>query len=394
MKNVESFDAQIVNKFIQGKHHLTDETKTNDITQIALDICGLHSTSQSSPYLSLFARTNSFQKEDLDKETYERRNLGKIRCMRKTVFILPKEVLPFLYAATKKQYAQRLEGYLERLGMPLERYYKIAGEIEKLIKGRTMSVSEIKKQLDTKENISAVVSLLCDQKKIIRNKPVKGWRDKRHTYSLFEEYFQEMNIEEYKEEEGIEFLIRYYIERYGPVTENDIVWWSGLNKTPIRKVIAKLEDVIAKISIEGIDHEYLITIEDKERLETVVMEELPIITFLPDLDPYLMGYKDRERYIDQEYYNHLFDQSGNAATSILLDGKVIGIWDFVSAKESVIKIHLFEKQEESIQRKIVKEAERVGNFAFEEDTQIKECKTMEPLKGRIPGAVLVPLKEC
>lgn len=394
MKNIELFDAKIVNKFIQGKHHLTDQTKTNDIVQIVLDICGLHSTSQSSPYLSLFARTNSFQKEDLNKETYERRNLGKIRCMRKTIFILPKEVLPFLYAATKKQYAQRLEGYLERLGMPLKKYYTIAGEIEKLIKGRTMSVSEIKKQLDTKENISAVVSLLCDQKKIIRNKPVKGWRDKRHTYSLFEEYFPEINLEEYEEEEGIEFLIHYYLERYGPVTENDIVWWSGLNKTLVRKALVKLEEMIAKISIERISHEYLITREDKEKLGALVRDKSPVITFLPDLDPYLMGYKDRERYVNQEYYNHLFDQSGNAATSILLDGRVIGIWDFVSAKESVIKIHLFEKQEQGIHKLILEEAERVGRFAFDEEARIKECKEMEPLKGKIPGAVLVPLKDC
>ncbi|MCG3226970.1 MAG: AlkZ family DNA glycosylase [Candidatus Heimdallarchaeota archaeon] len=391
---MDTFTVETVNQFIIAKQHLTPETKTNNLVQIADNLVGLHSTSQSSPYLSLFARTNSFQKKDLDREAYEKKNLGKIRCMRKTVFIISKEVLPFLYAATKKQYAQRLEGYLERLGMVLDKYHDIAKEIEKVIKGRAMSVSDLKKELDTKENVSAVVSLLCDQKRLIRNKPIKGWRDKRHTYSLFDEYFPEIKLEDLFEEEGIEFLVRYYIERYGPVTEKDIVWWSGLNKTPVRKVLSQIEDMITKISIEGISHEYLITQDDKEKLRDITSEKTPIITFLPDLDPYLMGYKDRERYVDQEYYNHLFDQSGNAATSILLDGRVIGIWDFVSAQESVVKIHLFEKQKEDIQKKIIEEAKRVGSFAFDEEAQIKECKEMEPLKGRIPGAVLVPLKDC
>jgi hypothetical protein len=388
------FSLDSVNRFTLSKHHLTPESRTDDLVQITNDIVGLHSTSQSSPYLSLFARTNSFQKEDLDKEAYEKKNLGKIRCMRKTVFFLSKEVLPFLYVATKKQYAQRLEGYLERLGMPLSKYYSIAEDIEKTLVGRELSVSDLKKELDIKENISAVVSLLCDQKKLIRSKPVKGWRDKRHTYSLFKEYFPDIDLEDRFEEEGIEFLVRYYIERYGPVTENDIFWWSGLNKTPVRKVLSQIDDMISKISIDGIEHDYLITKDDKEKLRDVKKEKSPIITFLPDLDPYLMGYKDRERYIDSQFYYHLFDKSGNATTSIILDGRVIGIWDFVSAKESVIRIHLFEKQEQSIYNKILKEAEKIGRFTFDEEAEVKECMKMEPLKGRIPGAVQVPLKDC
>ena len=387
-----SLDA--VNHFTLSKHHLTPKTKIDDIYQIALDICGLHSTSQSTPYLSLFSRTNSFQKEDLNKEAYEKKNLGKIRGMRKTVFVFPKEVLPSIYAATKKQYEQRFEGYLERLRIPIEKYYMIAEKVERVLQGNVLSVADLKKKLDTKENISAVISLLCDQKKVIRNKPIKGWRDKRHTYSLFKDYFPEMKIDEYEEDRGTEFLVRYYLKRYGPVTENDIVWWSGFNKTPVRKVLAEIEDMITKISIEGINQEYLITIEDKEKLENVEVEDSPIVTFLPDLDPYLMGYKDRERYISLRYYDYLFDRSGNAATSIMVDGNVVGIWDFVSSKTSIIKYHLFEKQKENIHKKIIKEAERVGRFVFDGDTQVKECKEMEPLKGRIPGAVLVPLKDC
>jgi hypothetical protein len=387
------YSLETINHFILSKHHLTPETKTNDLNQITLDICGLHSTSQSTPYLSLFARTKSFHKEDLDEEAYGKKNLGKIRCMRKTVFILPKDVLPFLYAATKKQYAQRLEGYLERLGMSLDKYYGIAAEIEKILKDRVRSVSDLRKELDSKENIAAVVSLLCDQKKLIRNKPVKGWRDKRHTYSLFSEYFPEINLEDRYEEEGIEFLVRYYIERYGPVTEKDITWWSGLNKTPVREVLAKIEGMVTKITIEGINHEYYITIEDKKKLEQ--MKKISsIVTFLPDLDPYLMGYKDRERYIDQESYDYIFDRSGNATTAILINGRVVGIWDFVSAKDSIIKIHFLEKLDEEMKKRIIEEAKKVGKFVFDEEAQIKECKKMDPLKGRIPGAVLVPLKEC
>ncbi|MHA1223796.1 MAG: DNA glycosylase AlkZ-like family protein [Candidatus Heimdallarchaeaceae archaeon] len=83
---MKPFPLATINYFILSKHHLTPKTKIDNILQIAHDICGLHSTSQTTPYLSLFSRTNSFQKEDLEKEAYEKKNLGKIRCMRKTIF--------------------------------------------------------------------------------------------------------------------------------------------------------------------------------------------------------------------------------------------------------------------------------------------------------------------
>ena len=60
-----------VNQLILKKHHLTEDTKINDILRITNDLCGLHATETITPYLTLFARTNSFIKEDLDKLLYE-----------------------------------------------------------------------------------------------------------------------------------------------------------------------------------------------------------------------------------------------------------------------------------------------------------------------------------
>jgi len=81
---------------------LTDDSRIDDILQIVRDISGLHATSPTMPYLSLFARTLDFAEEQLDEELYIKRNLAKIRCMRKTVYILPKEMILTAYSATKK----------------------------------------------------------------------------------------------------------------------------------------------------------------------------------------------------------------------------------------------------------------------------------------------------
>ena len=73
---MDQYPVEVINQFILSKQHLAPQTKIDDIVQIANDICGLHSTSQSSPYITLHARTNSFQKEDLNEEAYGKKNLG------------------------------------------------------------------------------------------------------------------------------------------------------------------------------------------------------------------------------------------------------------------------------------------------------------------------------
>ncbi|MHA1303967.1 MAG: winged helix DNA-binding domain-containing protein [Candidatus Heimdallarchaeaceae archaeon] len=393
-EDFQTFDIEIINHFVLNKQHLTEASKIDNILQLTLDIGGLHATSQSTPYLSLFARLRNFKKEQLDQEAYVKRNLGKIRCMRKTVFILAKETIPHIYNATKQQYSKRHIEYLKHLGVSQKEYKEKANSILEVLKGKEMSTSEIKKAIEIKENISAFINLMCDQLFLIRTKPVKSWRDKRHNYAIFREYFPDINTEEYTEEESIKFLIKYYLQCFGPVTENDITWWTGFNKTPTRKALKELGEEITKINIKGIEKEYLLLRSDEEKLKKIKGTDKREINLLPDLDPYLMGYKDRERYIKQEHYNYIFDRSGNATATIVLNGRVIGVWDFVSSKKPAIKYHLLKKISGELEENIICKAEKIAQFIFEEKVPIIKCKTMEPLKGRIPGEVMTPLKCC
>ena len=99
------FNLNQINNLILRKQHLTDESKTDDVVQIVKDVGGLHATIPKTPYLSIFSRAKSFTNKKLDEELYEKRSLGKIRCVRKTIYILPKEMIPIAYSATKKMVA-------------------------------------------------------------------------------------------------------------------------------------------------------------------------------------------------------------------------------------------------------------------------------------------------
>jgi len=390
---MDKFSVEQVNQFILQKQHLTADSKTENISAVTRDIGGLHSTSQTAPYLSLFNRIENFSKNQLDEEAYVKKNLGKIRCIRKTVFLHHKEFIPWIVQATKKQYAKRHVDYLANLGVSEEKYQKLVQDILKVLEGRNLSVSEIKKELNSNENISAMVNLACDQFRIIRNRPIKSWRDRRHTYSVFEEYFPSMNLEEFSEEESRTKLVRYYLECFGPATEIDIVWWTGFNKTEVRIALKELDDKATQNPIEQAPN-FILLNSDIDKIVNMTLSEQDVINVLPDLDPYMMGYKERERYVDQKFYDHIFDRSGNATTTILVNGKVKGIWDFISSKKSVIKYFLLEKLTKEQLEGVRSQLKEVGRFIFEEDVTLMECKLMDPLKTRTPGEVQTPLKHC
>jgi len=100
---------EIANQLILKKYNLTEDTRIDDILQITNDLCGLHATEPIRPYLTLFTRANGFIKEDLDRDLYIKKNLGRIRGMRKTLFIETKEMIPIVHNSIKSQL-----GYLKK----------------------------------------------------------------------------------------------------------------------------------------------------------------------------------------------------------------------------------------------------------------------------------------
>ncbi len=110
---MDILDLIQVNRLILKKQHLTEDSKIDDIIQITNDLCGLHSTGLTTPYLSLFARSKNFKRTDLERELYVNKTLGRIRGMRRTLFIQTISMIPIVYAATFKIIAKYFERYME-----------------------------------------------------------------------------------------------------------------------------------------------------------------------------------------------------------------------------------------------------------------------------------------
>jgi len=93
---MNEFSLKQINHYVLEKNYLLHDSKSRNILQITEDICGLHATGTIEPFLSLFVRLPNFNKEDLEKELYIKKNLGRIRGIRKTLFIHTKRMIPII----------------------------------------------------------------------------------------------------------------------------------------------------------------------------------------------------------------------------------------------------------------------------------------------------------
>jgi len=88
-------------------------------------------------------------------------------------------------------------------------------------------------------------------------------------------------------------MVKQYVASFGPVTVTDASWWTGFTKTEVKHILKDLKDDMNSLEISGIEGEYVLLASDKKRLESIFVPEESLINFVPLLDPYLMGYKER-----------------------------------------------------------------------------------------------------
>jgi hypothetical protein len=114
-------------------------------------------------------------------------------------------------------------------------------------------------------------------------------------------------------------LVRRWLERFGPGTVDDVVWWLGATKGIVRGALADVGAVEVELDGEKVGWVLPGDEGDEPELE-------PWAALLPVLDPTTMGWKGRDFYLDPSDRPYLFDGNGNAGTTAWWNGRIVGCW--------------------------------------------------------------------
>ena len=372
-----TINSEEINQFVLFKHHLAEDSKAErkDLVEVVKDICDLHAQVASTPYLSLWNRVKDFQKEDLIKELYERRTLVKIWGVRATVHVVPTDNVVEYYQATKRvggRHPYRLIG-LEPIH---KRMLKVLDEKGPLTAQElTDHISELKNRVQTKYGDMSLGQLslreMSQSTILVPSKPRGGWKSNLHTYVNFKKWLPYVNLEALNEHEAKKEVISHYLLGFGPAMVEDIAWWIGIPKGEVKEILEEMSDKVEQIAIRGLEGMFFILSSDLEHLQGFSIEE-NTVHLLPRFDPYIVGYKNRQRLISSMYEKRVYwSTRGEISASILLNGRIIGTWNHKEENNKIkITLSLFERMNKALLNEIRQQAEKLARFMGENDSEI------------------------
>ena len=120
-------------------------------------------------------------------------------------------------------------------------------------------------------------------------------------------------------------LARRYFSAYGPATQPDFRWWSGLPAADSRRGVLAITDELVEVSVEG--KSMWMTSDAADQIEEVLAQAPEQLRVVGPFDPYLLGYAKRELGVPDVLLKRVNAGGGMIRSCVLIDGRLVGTWD-------------------------------------------------------------------
>jgi winged helix DNA-binding protein len=331
-------DAEERRERLTRRHRLAPVRRTADVVDAVRSVVGLHSSDPSTVYLSARARTRGFEPATLERALYDERTVVRMLGMRRTLFVVPRELVSVVDAAASQAVAanerRKLERFVAESGVADDPAAWIdeaqAAALAALVARGEASTSELSADhplLSQKLRIGVgtrwetevgtgtrILLLLAAEGKIVRDRPRGGWTASQYRWVPIERLGP---LEPIDPVAARARLLGLWLEAFGPATEADIRWWTGWTARDARAALAAVPH--ATVEVES-GTGYVLA----DDVDAVPADD-PSPALLPALDPTAMGWKERDWYLGP-HTTSLFDRNGNAGPTVWWGGRVVGGW--------------------------------------------------------------------
>ncbi len=374
------------------RHHLAPGERAGTVAAAATDIIGLHGTDPASVYLAAWARTHKVDKAIIERELYEKRSLVRMLGMRRTVFVVPTDLMWVIQAACTDQIAERMRRQLAQVvqaagvAPDAATWLKEVGEDTVRVlaaRGRATGAELARDEPRLRTQIIAaadnpyggavnlttrLLTLLSAEGLIVRGRPRGGWTSSQFTWSAAPER-TDLPAAVARAE-----LARRWLAAFGPALLSDLQWWAGWTAAQVRQAVSALD--LVEVDLDAAPGVLL------EGDEDPVAPAAPFAALLPALDPSPMGWRERSWYVGS-HAAALFDRSGNIGPTVWWDGRIVGGW--ARRHDGDIAFRLLEDAGAEAAAAIAAEAERLRDWIGPDSPTRVIPRFRTPLERELTG---------
>lgn len=353
------------------RHALAPGHRAGSAEEATRAVGVLHATEPATVHLSLAARVEGLTRADVHRALYEERSLVKQLAMRRTLFVLPRDLLPAAWGSASARVAgterARLAKAVVAAGIAEDgqawvddaRRRVLAHVRERPEGAQAAEVRALLPELagpgpvaaGSGGNHSRVLTHLGLTADVVRGTNASHWRVSRPRWTATEHWLGEAPTA-WGADAGWAELVRRWLAAFGPGTTTDLVWWLGATQGVVRRALADLG--AAEVALEDGRPAWVLA-DDLGQAPPVQ----PWAALLPVLDPTVMGWKERGFYLGP-HAPALFDRNGNAGTTAWWDGRVVGCW--VQDADGTVVTRLLEHVPTAAHRALAVEAQRLTTW--------------------------------
>lgn len=361
------------------RHFLAPAARAADVTSVAGALGGLHATDPATVFLAARARLAHSSVGTIEAALYERRTLVRLLGMRRTMFVVPADLVAVVQASSTRALVpgerKRFAAQLEAAGIAADgaRWMRATEDaVEAALRARGEATAQelagdvpaLREKIDFAPGkpyggaqgvATRVLFLLAADGRIVRGRPLGSWTSTLYRWAPLDRWLPG-GVPELAADEAAAELARRWLGAFGPGTIADLKWWTGWTAGLVRRALARLD--VTQVALEG-GATGLVLAHDAEPLAAPA----PWVALLPALDPAPMGWQERSWYLGA-HRAACFDRSGNIGPTVWCDGRIVGGW--AQRKDSgEIVVRLLEDVGAAAERAVAQEAQRVRGWTGE-----------------------------
>ena len=326
---------------VLARQGLAGGTKHMSVHAVADRSLGLHSARRPSPFTTALARVaHASVAEEIFTHSTAGDALVTVRCMRKTLHILPMAMAQLAHTATRHYRERDARRIALNAGVNPPALAKLVDQIVVFLSDTdAASHREIESEIAqrTRASTTAVragLKFAWEAGHLVYRNTSAHWNRERRQFALAASAAPQITATG-DQAEASAALIELYFDRYGPATVRDAMWWSGLSRAAVVTGLQTCGRPVAAVRTPWCpDPLYLFDDRNTDRPQDG--DPTDTIDFLAHEDVALKAYhQTRARYLGDIAPARAFNQIGEVLPTILRDGTVIGTWRWETTNRRV-----------------------------------------------------------